>query len=50
MSVPLFRTSEGLPLGSHFAASLGREDVLLSLAYELEAAAPWVDSYPTLPR
>jgi amidase len=41
MSVPLYWTADGVPIGSHFAAPLGREDVLLGLAYELEAARPW---------
>lgn len=46
MSVPLFRSPEGLPIGSHFAAPLGAEATLLALAYELEAASPWIDAYP----
>jgi amidase len=41
MSVPLYWTRDGVPIGSQFAAPLGREDVLLELAYELEAARPW---------
>ena len=41
MSVPLYWTDEGLPIGCHFAASPGRDEVLFSLAYQLEAAAPW---------
>jgi amidase len=41
MSVPLYWSESGVPIGSHFAAPLGREDVLLALAYELEAAQPW---------
>jgi amidase len=45
MSVPLYWSDAGLPLGSHFAASSGREDVLLGLAYELEAARPWAERW-----
>jgi amidase len=48
MSVPLFRSAAGLPIGSHFAAGPGAEATLLALAYELEAAAPWAGSYPLL--
>lgn len=48
MSVPLFQSAAGLPVGSHFAASPGAEATLLSLAYELEAAAPWADRLPPL--
>lgn len=46
MSVPLFLSSSGLPLGSHFAAKPGAESTLLSLAYQLETAAPWVGRLP----
>ncbi len=46
MTVPLFRDPTGLPIGSHFAAPFGHEATLLALAFELEAAAPWIDSYP----
>lgn len=46
MSVPLHMSPDGLPIGSHFAAPVGREDVLLALAYELEQARPWRDRTP----
>lgn len=42
ISLPLHQTSTGLPLASHFSANHGDERTLLELAYELEAAAPWV--------
>ena len=45
ISLPLGRTSAGLPLGVHFGAGFGQERRLLSIAYELEEAAPW----PTRP-
>jgi amidase len=48
MSVPLFRSPAGLPVGSHFAASRGQEATLLALGYELEAAAPWAGAYPVI--
>lgn len=41
ISLPLARTSAGLPLGIHFSADLGDERTLLELAYELEAAHPF---------
>ena len=50
MSVPLHVSDEGWPIGSHFAAAVGREATLLALAYELEAAAPWRDRRPWLRR
>lgn len=46
MSVPLHWTAEGLPIGAQFAAGRGREATLLSLAYELESAAPWIERHP----
>lgn len=48
MSVPLFRSPTDLPIGSQFIAAPGGDGVLLKLAYQLEAAQPWVDSYPNL--
>jgi amidase len=46
MSVPLYWSDEGLPIGSHFAAGFGRENLLLSLATQLEAARPWAGRIP----
>jgi amidase len=46
MSVPLVWSPDGLPLGMMFAAPYGREDLLLSLATQLEAARPWFDRLP----
>ena len=48
MSVPLGMSSDGLPIGVHFAAPLGAEARLLALAFELEQAAPWIDRRPPL--
>jgi amidase len=45
MSVPLYWAPGDLPLGSHFAAAPGREDLLLGLAYELEQAQPWAERW-----
>jgi len=41
LSLPLATTSAGLPQGMLFGAAPGAEAVLLSLAYELEQAAPF---------
>lgn len=41
ISLPLGRTSLGLPIGCHFSADHGDERTLLELAYELEEARPW---------
>ncbi|MDY6810689.1 MAG: amidase [Actinomycetota bacterium] len=41
MSLPLGQTSDGRPLGIHFGADIGRERLLLELAFELEAAQPF---------
>ncbi|MGD9967177.1 MAG: amidase [Hyphomonadaceae bacterium] len=46
MSVPLGRSSGGLPIGIHFSAAKGQEKRLLELAYELEQAQPWADRKP----
>jgi amidase len=46
MSLPLGMSQNGLPIGSQFAAAKGREGLLYALAYELEAARPWVTRTP----
>ena len=51
MSVPLEWTDDGtsnggLPIGMHFAAKLGAEETLYSLAAQLEKARPWRDRRP----
>ena len=44
MSVPLYRSKNNLPIGSMFSASFGNENLLFSLAGQLERAEPWSDS------
>nr|MBX2853822.1 hypothetical protein [Paracoccaceae bacterium] len=46
ISLPLWWSDEGLPIGSQFAADAGNERTLLELSYELEAAQPWADHWP----
>lgn len=46
ISLPLFTSRRGMPIGSQFAAAKGREASLLHLAYELEEARPWGDRWP----
>jgi amidase len=41
MSMPLAWTEDGLPIGLQFAARFGAEEMLFSLAAELERAQPW---------
>jgi amidase len=48
MSVPLFQSPEGLPIGSQFAARPGGERSLLELAYQLEVAQPWAGRWPAI--
>ena len=41
ISLPLGRSTTGVPMGVQLAAPFGHERHLLELAYELEEAAPW---------
>ncbi len=48
MSVPLSWTSDGLPVGLHFAGRFGEDELLMALAAELEQARPWFDRRPPI--
>lgn len=45
ISLPLGRTSQGLPIGVQLSAAHGAERILLELALELEEASPWQQLY-----
>lgn len=46
ITVPLHWNADGLPIGVQLVGAYGREDVLVQVASQLEAAAPWVDRHP----
>lgn len=48
ISLPLAWSDAGLPIGLHFTARLGEEDLLLRLAAQLEQAEPWAKRMPPL--
>jgi amidase len=46
ISLPLGWSEDGLPIGVQLIAPLGREDVLLRVAAQVEEAHPWGDKFP----
>ena len=46
MSLPLYWSDEGLPVGVQIASAIGEEAVLYRLAGQLERAAPWIERRP----
>ncbi len=46
ISLPLSWSAEGLPIGVQLVADIGREDLLIRVAGQLEVAAPWADRLP----
>jgi Asp-tRNA(Asn)/Glu-tRNA(Gln) amidotransferase A subunit family amidase len=46
MSVPLYWTGGGLPIGVQFVGEFGGDDVLFRLAAQLERAKPWAQKRP----
>ena len=49
VSVPLYHGEDGLPTAVQLIGSPAREDVLLALSAQLEAALPWRERRPSLP-
>ena len=47
-SVPLYWSEQGLPIGTHLVANIGKEAMLLRLAAQLERAKPWIERLPIL--
>lgn len=45
ISLPLHE-ADGLPIGVQLGAAYGREDLLVRVASQLEARAPWADRWP----
>jgi amidase len=50
INVPVEWTDAGLPVGVQLVAGYGREDLLLQVAGQLEAARPWIQRMPELGR
>ncbi len=48
VSLPLAMSEGGLPIGLHFTARMGEEDVLIRLAAQLEQAQPWHGRKPAV--
>jgi len=46
ISLPLHISEEGLPMGMQLVAAPAREDLLIAVAAQLEAAHPWADRRP----
>lgn len=46
INLPLHWNDDGLPIGIQLVAAFGREDLLLRVAAQIEAAQPWVDRRP----
>jgi amidase len=48
VSLPLHWSPEGLPIGVQLVAAYGREDLLVRIASQLEAACPWSHRRPAM--
>ncbi len=48
ISLPLHMNDDGLPIGVQLVAPYGREDILISVAAQLETASPWAERRPAV--
>ena len=48
LSLPLYLSEKGLPIGSMFTAAIGQDALLLQLARQLEEAQTWFDRVPEI--
>jgi amidase len=48
VSLPLHWSDDGLPIGVQLVAAVGREDLLIQVASQLEKAEPWASKLPPL--
>jgi amidase len=48
ISLPLYWSDDGLPIGVQLIAPFGREDVLIRVAAQLEQARPWAERTPSV--
>jgi amidase len=48
ISLPLHRTTTGLPVGVQLVAAYGRDDLVIRLAAQLEQAMPWAHHRPNV--
>ncbi|MFV0423821.1 amidase [Oleidesulfovibrio sp.] len=48
VSLPLYKNSEGLPIGIQLGTAIGRDGLLFRLAAQLEQAAPWHGYIPAV--
>jgi len=48
INIPAGFSPEGLPIGAHFIAAKGAEDILFSIAYEFEDELRWLRDWPPI--